>query len=74
METEWRGGHPQTLVFQEHRDKDNQTLEQGKDENGGGEEAPDGGVEGGLRAARAPEGSRAKKDTPPSTSPGKDPP
>lgn len=46
MEMEWRGGYPQTLVFREHRDKDNQTLEQGKEENGGGEETPDGGVEG----------------------------
>lgn len=41
---------------------------------GVGEEVPDGGVEGGSGLRRAPEGSRAKKDTPPSTSPGKDPP
>lgn len=46
MEMEWRGGYPQTLVFREHRDKDNQTLEQGEEENGGGEEAPDGSVKG----------------------------
>ena len=46
METEWTGGHSQTLVFWEHRDKDTQTLEHGEEENGSGEEAPDGGVEG----------------------------
>lgn len=59
--------HPQTLVFQEHRDKDNQTLEQGSEENGGGEEVPD-GVRGGsgLREPlRAPEPRRTPHPPPP---------